>query len=105
MQEFPRSRDMVYTAPFAFANSSVDVRVVMVNGQLMLHCVREFINFKRMTSWKNAAEKQTRKQKQLDKQQRRVKRAAERQMHPGPAVDKDADLAEIIPGPQPGQII
>jgi hypothetical protein len=26
-------------------------------------------------------------------------------MHPGPAVDKDADLAEIIPGPQPGQII
>ena len=48
---------------------------------------------------------QTRKQKQLDKQQRRVKRAAERRMHPGPAVDKDADLAEIIPGPQPGQII
>jgi hypothetical protein len=48
---------------------------------------------------------QTRKQKQLYKQQRRVKRAAERQMHPGPAVDKDADLAGIIPGPQPGQII
>ena len=48
---------------------------------------------------------QTRKQKQLDKQRRRVKRAAERRLHPKPAVGKDADLAELIPGPQPGRII
>ncbi len=48
---------------------------------------------------------QTRKQKQLEKQQRRVKRAAERRLHPEPAVGKDADLAELIPGPQPGRII
>ena len=47
---------------------------------------------------------QIRKQKQLEKQQRRVKRAAERRL-PEPAVGKDADLAELIPGPQPGRII
>lgn len=47
----------------------------------------------------------TRKQKQLDKQQRRLKRAAERRLNPQPAAGKDADLAEMIPGPQPGQII
>ncbi len=46
---------------------------------------------------------QARKQKQLDKQQRRDKRAAERRVKP--AAGKDADLAEMIPGPQPGQII
>jgi hypothetical protein len=48
---------------------------------------------------------QTRKQKQLDKQQRRVKRAADRLTNPRPADGRDADLAEMIPGPQPGQII
>jgi hypothetical protein len=48
---------------------------------------------------------QTRKQKQVDKEARRVKRAAERRMYPELAVGKDADLAGLIPGPQPGQII
>jgi len=45
-----------------------------------------------------------RRQKQLDKQQRRVQRTAERrerQLKGG----KDADLEGIIPGPQPGQIV
>jgi hypothetical protein len=48
---------------------------------------------------------QLRRQKQQDKEQRRVKRVAERQTPPGVAKDKDADLADMIPGPQPGQII
>lgn len=48
---------------------------------------------------------QARKQKQLDKQQRREKRAAERRTNARPAAGKDADLAEMIPGPQPGQMI
>jgi hypothetical protein len=48
---------------------------------------------------------QLRRQKQLDKEQRRVKRVAERQTPPGAPKDKDADLADMIPGPQPGQII
>jgi hypothetical protein len=48
---------------------------------------------------------QLRKQKQLDKQARRAKRAAERRMHPESPIDRDADLAELVPGPQPGQII
>jgi hypothetical protein len=59
--------------------------------------------FRRTTLEKRRRE-QTRKQKQLEKQQRRVKRAAERRLHPEPEVGKDADLAELIPGPQPGQI-
>jgi len=46
---------------------------------------------------------QTRKQKQQDKQQRRLKRDAERQTNPGMA--QDADLAGMVPGPQPDQII
>jgi hypothetical protein len=48
---------------------------------------------------------QVRKQKQLEKQERRVKRDAERRLQPRPALDEQADLADIIPGPQPGQII
>jgi hypothetical protein len=48
---------------------------------------------------------QLRRQKQQDKEQRRVKRVAERQSPTGVARDKDADLADMIPGPQPGQII
>ena len=48
---------------------------------------------------------QLRRQKQQDKEQRRVKRVAERQTPPGVEKDKDADLADMIPGPQPGQII
>jgi hypothetical protein len=48
---------------------------------------------------------QARKQKQLDKQQRRDKRAAQRRLNPLPAAGKDADLEGMIPGPQPGQII
>jgi len=48
---------------------------------------------------------QTRKQKQADKEARRVKRIAQRRLHPELAVGQDADLAELIPGPQPGQII
>jgi hypothetical protein len=47
---------------------------------------------------------QTRRQKQVEKQQRRDKRAAERRTNPGNAADKDADLAGMVPGPQPGQI-
>ena len=45
-----------------------------------------------------------RKEKQLQKERRRVERAAERQKR----IDeggKDADLEEMVPGPQPGQII
>jgi hypothetical protein len=45
-----------------------------------------------------------RQQKQADKEQRRVQRAAERrerQLSGG----KDSDLEGIIPGPQPGQIV
>jgi len=48
---------------------------------------------------------QTRRQKQLDKQQRRIKRATERRTTAGPENRKDADLEGMIPGPQPGQII
>jgi hypothetical protein len=44
-------------------------------------------------------EKRRREQIRKQKQQRRVKRAAERRLHPEPAVGKDADLAELIPGP------
>jgi hypothetical protein len=44
-----------------------------------------------------------RRQKQQDKQRRRVERATERAREPKP--NKDADLEEIVPGPQPGQII
>jgi len=48
---------------------------------------------------------QTRKQKQQDKQQRRDKRAAERRINPQAPIDKDADLKDMVPGPQPGQIL
>jgi len=47
---------------------------------------------------------QLRKQKQQDKQQRRAQRAAERQKRELEG-GKDSDLAGIVPGPQPGQII
>ena len=60
--------------------------------------------FRRTTLEKRRRE-QTRKQKQLEKQQRRVKRAAERRLHPEPAAGQEADLAGLIPGPQPGRII
>jgi len=40
----------------------------------------------------------------MEKQQRRDKRAAERRTNPGNPADKDADLAGMVPGPQPGQI-
>jgi hypothetical protein len=45
-----------------------------------------------------------RRQKQSDKEQRRVKRAVERQERQLKG-GKDADLEGIIPGPQPGQIV
>ena len=54
---------------------------------------------------------QTRKQNQQDKEQRRLKRIAERKINPAAATDpatatdKDPDLAGLVPGPQPGQII
>jgi hypothetical protein len=48
---------------------------------------------------------QTRRQKQLDKQQRRANRAVERRSPLTPESKKEADLAGMIPGPQPGQII
>ncbi|MGH7986344.1 MAG: hypothetical protein ACREQX_08670 [Candidatus Binataceae bacterium] len=47
---------------------------------------------------------QVRKQKQQVKQQRRSKRAAEQRLNPKVGMEKDADLAEMIPGPQPEQI-
>ncbi len=47
---------------------------------------------------------QLRRQKQLDKEQRRAKRAAER-VNLGAEARKDADLKGLVPGPQPGQII
>jgi len=45
-----------------------------------------------------------RREKQQQKEQRRIQREAERQKR---ALEgkKDADLAGIVPGPQPGQII
>ena len=48
---------------------------------------------------------QTRRQKQLDKQQRRVNRAVERRSPSTPESKKEEDLAGMIPGPQPGQIL
>ena len=45
-----------------------------------------------------------RRQKQLDKQQRKAQRVAERRERELKG-GKDADLAEMVPGPQPGQII
>ena len=48
---------------------------------------------------------QTRKQKQQDKQQRRAKRETEKRTNPDGSIDKDADLKDMVPGPQPGQII
>jgi hypothetical protein len=58
----------------------------------------------RRTTLEKRRREQTRKQKQLEKQQRRVKRAAERRLHPEPADGKDADLAGLIPGLQPDRI-
>ncbi len=48
---------------------------------------------------------QTRKQKQQDKQQRRAKRETEKRINPEATIDKDADLKDMVPGPQPGQIL
>ncbi len=48
---------------------------------------------------------QVRRQKQIEKQERSAKRTAERRLHPELTMAKDADLAEMTPGPQPGQII
>ena len=48
---------------------------------------------------------QLRKQKQQEKEQRRLKRIAESQNSPKPATGQDPDLEEMVPGPQPGQII
>ena len=45
-----------------------------------------------------------RRQKQLDKEQRRVQRVAKRRKQTR-EVGKDADLDRIVPGPQPGQIV
>jgi hypothetical protein len=58
----------------------------------------------RRTTLEKRRREQTRKQKQLEKQQRRVKRAAERRLHPEPAAGQETDLAELSPGPQPGRI-
>jgi hypothetical protein len=46
-----------------------------------------------------------RKEKQQIKEQRRGQRAAEREKKISEGGGKDADLAGIIPGPQPGQIL
>ena len=45
-----------------------------------------------------------RREKQLQKEQRRVERAAEREKRIRDG-GKDADLEGIVPGPQPGQIV
>jgi hypothetical protein len=45
-----------------------------------------------------------RRQKQQEKEERRAARAAERQKRPAEG-GKDADLDEMVPGPQPGQIV
>jgi len=45
-----------------------------------------------------------RRQKQLDKEQRRAQRTAERRVEREKG-GKDADLEEMVPGPQPGQIV
>ncbi len=45
-----------------------------------------------------------RRQKQLDKEQRRAQRTAERRERALKGV-KDADLEGMVPGPQPGQIV
>ncbi len=46
-----------------------------------------------------------RRQKQQNKEQRRNQRAAERRERELNGGGKDADLAGIVPGPQPGQLI
>jgi len=48
---------------------------------------------------------QSRQQKQEDKQNRRVRREAEKRINPEATINKDADLKDMVPGPQPGQII
>ena len=48
---------------------------------------------------------QSRQQKQQDKQNRRAKREAEKRINPEATIDKDADLKNMVPGPQPGQIL
>jgi len=45
-----------------------------------------------------------RRQKQQDKEQRRVQRAAERRERELKG-GKDSDLENMVPGPQPGQIV
>ncbi|HUO05894.1 MAG TPA: hypothetical protein VMU16_11925 [Candidatus Binataceae bacterium] len=45
-----------------------------------------------------------RRQKQQDKERRRVQRVAEKQERP-PKDGKDPDLEGMVPGPQPGQVI
>jgi hypothetical protein len=45
-----------------------------------------------------------RKQKQMEKEHRRVQRVAERRERELRG-EKDSDLEQIVPGPQPGQII
>jgi hypothetical protein len=47
---------------------------------------------------------QLRRQKQLDKKQRRVQRVADKEKRVLEG-GKDADLEGMVPGPQPGQII
>ena len=46
-----------------------------------------------------------RRQKQQDKERRRVQRVAEKRERAAVKGEKDSDLAGIVPGPQPGQII
>jgi len=48
---------------------------------------------------------QSRQQKQEDKQNRRARREAEKRINPATTIDKDADLKDMVPGPQPGQIL
>ena len=46
---------------------------------------------------------QVRRQKQQDKERRRLQRIAQKQVNRQDG--KDSDLAGIVPGPQPGQIL
>ncbi len=45
-----------------------------------------------------------RREKQMDKERRKAQRAAQKQQRALKG-EKDSDLAGIVPGPQPGQII
>jgi hypothetical protein len=48
---------------------------------------------------------QMRRQKLQNKEERRAQRQSEKGSRPKPNLGEDPDLAGIVPGPQPGQIL